>query len=319
MVRDAPNAELWRELTLRQCGVVSREQAMAAGWTTDQVQRNRRGGHWRRLHPGTYATFTGPLSWQAQLWAALLHAGDGAVASHRTAGRLQGLVDVEPVPLELLVPWGRTVSPRPGITTRSSRHIDARRHPARSVPQTRVEETVLDLVELSLTSDDVVAWLARACQRRTTSSDRLLESVHRRPRLRHRRLVLEALGAVSSGVASPLEHRYRRDVEQAHGLPRASRGERIAVGGRHWYADVRYPSHRVRVELEELEWHRAEDRWRDRIRDNAAVLYGDVVLRYDWRAVAGRPCVTAAEVARVLQARGWPNAPQLCSPTCRAA
>lgn len=306
----------WSELLAAQSGVVSRSQALAAGWTSNQVQRHRRSGRWRVLHPGTYATFTGPLPWMGRVWAALLHAGPGAVVSHRTAGHLQGLVDEQPAVVDVLVPWGRRVTPRAGLALRSSRWLDQRRHPARSVPQTRVDDTVLDLVDLSQDLDDVVGWLTRACQRRRTVPERLLMAVAERPRLRHRPLVLSILEECREGVASALESRYRRDVELAHGLPRATRGERLVSAGRVWFADVRYGRFGTRVELEGLRWHPSEARWRDGVRDNVAVLHGDVVLRYDWRAVAGRPCQTAREVAHVLRLRGWQGEPTGCGPGC---
>jgi hypothetical protein len=305
----------WAALLLDQDGVVSRRQALSLGWTTDQIQRHRRSGRWVRLHPGIYSTFTGPVPWSSTVWAALLHAGPDALASHRTAGRLQGLVDDEPEVVEVLVPWGRRVTRRPGLVVRSTRSLPARRHPARRPPQTRVEETVLDLVEASTGADDVVGWLTKASQRRLTTPDRLMAASRHRPRLRHRVLVLDTIAEVREGVASPLESRYR-GLERAHGLPQALRGERITIGGRHWYADVRYADFRTRIELEGLRWHRPEDRWRDSLRDNAGVVHGDAVLRYDWRAVAGRPCATAAEVAVVLRSRGWADRAHPCSATC---
>ena len=133
--------EQWSALLADQAGVVSRQQALQVGWTTDQIETHCRRGRWRRLHPGTYAAVTGELPWQAQLWAGLLHAGPSAVASHRSAARLQLLVDSDPDVVELTVPWGHRVTDRPGLVVRSSRHLEVRRHPARSLPQTRVEDT----------------------------------------------------------------------------------------------------------------------------------------------------------------------------------
>jgi hypothetical protein len=309
----------WPETVEAQSGVVSRRQALACGWTSGQIQRHRRSGRWQLVHPGTYVTFTGPLPWTTLVWAALLHAGPDAVVSHRTAGHFQGLVDDQPMLIDVLVPWGRRVTPRPGVVLRSSRRLGRRKHPARSLPQTRVEETVLDLVEASTDVDEVVGWLTRGVQRRRTVPERLLAAVHERARLRHRSLVISILEECREGVASALESRSRHGVEMAHGLPRATRGERLVVAGRTWFADVRYGSFGTRVELEGLRWHPGEERWRDGVRDNAAVLHGDVVLRYDWRAVAGRPCETAREVAHVLRQRGWQGRARLCGPGCSAA
>ena len=299
-----------------QSDVVSRRQATSLGWSDGQVNSHVAAGLWRRLHHGVFVTHAGPLTWRVNLWAALLHAGTGAVASHRSAARLHGLLDCDPSTVELLVPWGHRVRARPGLVVRSSRLLDDRVHPSKSVPQTRVEHTVLDLVEQSSATEDVVSWVLVACQRRATTPERLAEAMNTRPRQRHRRLVLDVLSEAQNGVASLLERRYHRDVEVAHGLPPARRGDRVKVLGRTWYADARHDEYATRIELEGLRWHPSDARWRDDVRDNSAVIAGDVVLRFGWRAVAGDPCRVAAEVATVLRARGWTGEPRRCGPGC---
>lgn len=306
----------WAELLAQQSGAVGRQQALQRGWTAGSIDWQVVSARWRRLHPGVYVTFTGPLPWITTAWAALLHAGPAAALGHRSAARLQGLLDEDPTPIDVVVPWGHRVTTRPGLVVRGSRHLAVRTHPARTPPQTRVEDTVLDLVGRSTSVDEAVGWLTRACQRRVTTSTRLMQAAARRGRLRHRRLLLEVLADVTDGVASPLELRYRRHVEVAHALPPGVRGQALRLAGRRWYADVRYEAYRTRVELEGLEWHPADLRWRDDVRDNAAVLSGDVVLRFGWRAVVGDPCESAAQVAAVLLARGWTGRPRACRPGC---
>ena len=110
---------------------------------------------------------------------------------------------------------------------------------------------------------------------------------------------------MSGGVASPLERRYRSNVEIAHGLPKAERGQSwIGPDGARRYFDARYRALAARVELEGLAFHPAERSWVDHARDNAAVLVGDVVLRYGWRRVTGDPCSVAAQVGAVLNVAG---------------
>ncbi|HET8615331.1 MAG TPA: hypothetical protein VFL94_07385 [Actinomycetales bacterium] len=135
------------------------------------------------------------------------------------------------------------------------------------------------------------------------------------PRHRWRTLVTQVLADVADGVASPLELFYR-ELERRHGLPGGEANARTTVRGTNRYTDVLYRRFRLRVELESLAWHPEDARWRDARRDNEAVLAGDAVLRYDWRAVVGRPCDTAAEVASVLRARGWAGHTTPCSLTC---
>lgn len=81
-------------------GVVSRPQLLASGISADEIRGRLAGGSLRRLHPGVYATFGTPLVFESRMHAACLAAGPGAVASHRAALALWGLLDGHQ-PLEL--------------------------------------------------------------------------------------------------------------------------------------------------------------------------------------------------------------------------
>jgi hypothetical protein len=66
------------ELARFQAGVVSRRQAMHVGMSPSSITAKVTSGRWRHLHLGVYATFTGPVTRDASLWAALLYAGNAA-------------------------------------------------------------------------------------------------------------------------------------------------------------------------------------------------------------------------------------------------
>ena len=119
-----------------------------------------------------------------------------------------------------------------------------------------------------------------------------------------------------TGDHSVLEFRYHRDVERAHGLPEPARQVEFAArGGRSGRRDRVYPEGVV-VELDGRLAHPAENRQKDKARDNAAAADGQQSLRYDWAAVTQHPCATAAEVAEVLRRHGWRGRPKPCSPGC---
>lgn len=299
----------------RQGGVVSREQGLR-DLTSAQIGHLVRSGRWQRLHPGVYATFSGPAGLATRSWAALLHCGPRAVLSHQSAAVEQGLADDAPRSVHVTVEAGRRVLPQAGVVVHRSRRLAAATHPARSLPQTRLEETVLDLVDVSGGVDDVVGWLTRACQRRLTTPHLLGAAATARSRLRHRRLVADVLADVADGVCSPLERRYARDVERRHGLPRGRRGLSVHVAGRRRYRDVEYEQFATNVELEGLAYHPGDGSHRDDLRDNEMVVRGAAVLRYGWRLVAGSPCTTALEVATVLASRGWRGHPHACADGC---
>jgi hypothetical protein len=297
-------------------GIVSRAQVLAAGYSDDWVEARLQGGRWQRVHLGTYAVFTGPLPFRSRLVAALERCGPGAMAWAGTAAYLDGLTETEPEPLEILVPAGRRVRAGRGFVVRRSRQAAERRHPARRPARTRIEDTVLDLCDRATSFTEVAAWVSRACGRRLTTPERLRASLRQRARHRWRRELMDLLGDVAAGAQSPLELRYLREVERAHGLPPGVRQRRLAGRTVRW-VDVDLAEFGVRVELDGRLGHVDEGAFRDRVRDNAATVSGRATLRYGWVDVVGTPCAVAAEVAQVLRSRGWAGKPVACGPYCR--
>ena len=161
-----------------------------------------------------------------------------------------------------------------------------------------------------------MAWLARACGLRLTTPDRLRAALDDRTRLRWREALTAALDDISGGAHSLLELRYVSRVERPHGLPRAQRQVRTVQGRHTEYKDILYTEFGVGVETDGAVAHPPEARWRDQHRDNASHADGIITLRYSWADVTQRPCQVAAEVATVLQRRGWPGTPRPCTPTC---
>ena len=273
-------------------------QADYAGLSVAAMKNLVRTGRWHRLHLGVYATFTGEPPRDAVLWAAVLRAGPRSLLSHETAAETYGLKRPSRL-LHVTIPHTQRLKPIQGlIIHRSARNLEQIRDPGMLPPRTMVEETVLDLAQASADFDDVVALLAGACQRRLTFPVLLRQSLDMRPKSRWRAEIREALGDVAAGVHSPLEHRYLRNVERAHGLPAGDRQARAVQNGRAIFRDVRYRKYRVVVELDGAAYHPAEKRIEDNRRDNAAGAEGLVTLRYSWSAVTTRPCQTAADVIR---------------------
>ncbi len=162
-----------RELVAHQCGVLTTDQAIGAGLTRSVIAEHLRSGRWQRMHRGVYATFSGDPGRQAVLWAALLSAGPGAMLSHQTAAELVGLTDQADGLVHVTVPVERRATKAPGHVIHYSARADLARHPARLPPQTRVEETILDLASAARSADDACAWVFRGLQRRKTTQLKL--------------------------------------------------------------------------------------------------------------------------------------------------
>jgi very-short-patch-repair endonuclease len=298
-----------------QRGVIATWQADYAGLSVAAMTNLVRTGRWCRLHRGVYAAFTGEPPRDAVLWAAVLRAGPRSLLSHETAAETYGLKKPSRL-IHVTVPDMQRLRPTRGLTIhRSARNLEQIRAPG-PLPRTMVEETVLDLAQTAGDFDDVVALLAGACQRRLTFPVLLRQSLDARPKSRWRAEIREALADVADGAQSPLEHRYLRNVERAHGLPTGERQARAVQNGRAIFRDVRYRKYHVVVELDGVAYHPAEKRIEDNRRDNAAGAQGLVTLRYGWSAVTKHPCETAAEVAAVLRRRGWTGQLRRCGADC---
>jgi very-short-patch-repair endonuclease len=305
-----------RELLDRQEGVVTRDQALRAGLSRHVIEARLEAGRWQRLHRGVFVTFSGPIPRITMLWGAVLRAGDDAVLSHHTAAELWGLSDAPSASIHVAVPRQSGALILPGLCLHYSARLPATRHPVRLPPLTRLEETVLDLAELSTSAEDAVAWPIRACQRRLTTPARISAVLADRARVRWRADVADAIAVLRVGVQSPLELRYFRDVERRHGLPRGERQAPVARGAARQYLDVRYADYGVVVELDGVLAHSPENKQRDARRDNANTLGGYQTLRYGWAPVAYHACETATEVFTLLHRNGYQGLLRPCGKAC---
>jgi len=311
----------WRGQLQNQHGIVSRQQALDAGFSDDAIDRRLQSGAWQRLYRGVYATFTGALSREAKLWAVVLSSGTGAALSHQTAAELHGLIDKPVGKIHVSVPATRRPGQHTtirGVVIHRSRGLLAEWQPPWHLPRTTVEDTVLDLIAGARTFDDAYGWISAAVGRRLTTPELLGKALATRSRMRWRGWVTAALQDAADGVHSPLERRYVHGVERAHGLPPARRQARRRHGSGNRYLDNLYKPFGLCVELDGSVAHPDEGRWRDTRRDNANLAQGARTLRYGWPDVTEYRCRTASEIAEVLRSQGWTGTLRRCGPGCTA-
>ena len=277
---------------------------------------------WRRMQRGVYATFTGPVHREARLWAALRRAGPGAMLSHETAAEVHGLTGKPSAKIHITVPTSRHPArhrPIVGIVIHRSDQSRAARLPDWKLPRTRIEDTVLDLIATARTFDEAYSWISRAVSRNLVSTEILREAVGRRSRIRWRVWLNEALADAGEGAHFPLERRYARDVERAHGLPTAQRQARRTISGKTHYKDNWYPEYGVCVELDGPTYHQDEQVHMDKRRDNLNLAVDAAqTYRFGPVEVTERACESAAMVAATLRRRGWQGQPHPCRrPGCK--
>lgn len=103
-------ANAWQRATSvseRQRGLLTLQQAGAAGLSNDQVEYATDHRGWQRLERTLYCLPGSPSCWQRDALAAILLAGDQAVASHLTAAALWGWAQPPLLP-HISVPPGRS-------------------------------------------------------------------------------------------------------------------------------------------------------------------------------------------------------------------
>jgi hypothetical protein len=213
----------------------------------------------------------------------------------------------------------RVVAPA-GVAIHRSVSLETSWRFARGIPpHTFAEETVIDLVHAAANLDDAIAYVTGAFARKLTSEERLRAEAASRKKLRWRADLDEIVPKAAGGAHSVLEYRYDRDVEQAHGLPRARKQVTFTKpDGSRGRRDRLYEAYGVIIELDGRQFHPDELRRLDQARDNDATATGGSTLRYGWHDVTRRPCAAAAQIHAALTKRGYVGALKPCSSTCGA-
>jgi very-short-patch-repair endonuclease len=290
---------------------------MKAGLSADKIAWRLKQGAWQQVFHGTYATFTGPIEGNAQLWAAVLYSGQGAYLSHWTAAKLNRLTDDAPNIIDVTIPANRRVRPPTGVAIHLSTQKPIIWTPPRTPPYSIAEVTALDLVQQATSEDEVIALITGGFNKKRLAENHLRAYAKEHKKLRWRSELDEIITLAAGGAHSVLEYRHDRDVQHAHGLPEPVKQAKFREqGGKVGYRDRYYPQFGgLVIELDGKRYH--QDEHRDRTRDNQAAVTG-TTLRYGWDDITRRPCETARQEAEALRHRGWTGTLKKCSPACKA-
>lgn len=294
--------------------VLTHQQCTTLGLSKDMIAREISRESFKRVYPRVYYVSSGRLSWPSLAHAAVLYAGRGAMLSHFSAAYQFGIITTPPRTIDVSIPASRRVNGQRGLRVHRRQNLP---FAVRVPPTTLPAQTVVDLLDTPLTTDDHLGIVTAAVRIGTHPRD-ILHTLEGFTRHRNRQFLLDVLASVKAGVESPLEYRFHRDVEKVHGLPPSVRQVRDVLGTRLTRADVLYEEYGLRVELDGELGHPGGRTSRDMWRDNEAdISRQHLTLRYRWRNVAASPCETAAQVGRALQQRGWIGQLKPCGPGCR--
>jgi hypothetical protein len=277
--------------------VITRSQGLAAGANTQQMTALVRSGILLRAHPGVYVVVGAPDDYSVTVRAALAAAGPTAVASHATAGWLQGMVQKRPPLVQLTVLSGHRQKLAGVIVHRSVKPVPSRLF--RGLPCTVPGRTLVDIAATATPSE-----LADAIDRARAIRVVRLKDVEAELRTRRRgagalRREVERLGYIASESPSVLESRMARLI-RTYALP-VPDAETITGPDGRFRIDYTYAEHRLAVELYGYTNHSSPAQMKaDTARQNELVLEGWTVLIFTWKDVTDEPARVAAQIRSAL-------------------
>jgi hypothetical protein len=234
--------------------------------------------------------------------AAYKWAGEGALLSHTTSGRLLGLDGVGPARIEVSTPR-RLRSPKVVVHQRRTDGISSLS--VQCVRVTAAEQTLLDLARV-LTLEDLELALDSALRLGLTRFDRI------------KRFFEASAGEGVPGTAvlgkllqlrqpCPRPHHSVLEVgfsqlSRHEDLPKAISQFPVTIRpGLTVNIDFAYPDEKLAIEVDSVRWHSGVRaiKW-DNERQNLLVALNWRVLRFEWNDVMYRPAVVAAQIREAL-------------------
>jgi very-short-patch-repair endonuclease len=254
-------------LATRQEGVVGRQQLLALGLSSREIERRLEALRLIRVHRGVYAVGHEALSDRGRMIAALLAAGPGAALSHRTAAYHWRLLPSMP-PFPDVTLTDRAPRRRHGLRIHQAKRLDVTTH--QGLPVTTPLQTIAQLAPPE------------------------------RDRARAEALVLKLIPRSADDDVEPT----RSELERAL-LPALKRAQLPAplvnhhVLGRE--VDFYRPEQNLIVETDGWRTHGHRRAFEDdRARDAMLQAHGYTVVRFTWRQVLRETLLVTVRIAQLL-------------------
>lgn len=289
----------------------------ACGIAEHDWYRALKAGQLQQLHPGVAripGTATTPVQ---RIAAAVLAAGPGAMASHRSAARLWGAERPDHDPVDLILAGRRRDAALDGVVIH--RPTDSRRLTPQRRENIRCANVLRTLLDLgAVAPGDVQAALTAALSLGLLDLSAAEVTLHEHARsgragIRALRDAVAEVALDRKPVDSVLESSMN-DLVERYRLPPAQFHPVLAG----WEVDFRVVDTAVVLECDGWTSHGLdrEQFERDRRKDDDLRAAGWIVFRYTHRAIVARPGDTARRIARAVDK--WRHLPNP-DPAARAA
>ena len=264
------------ENSKRQCDVISRQQALAGGMTSRQIDTRLSSLQWVPLERGIYLTRPGAVASMHRNWAAQLHGGPLAMLTGCHAMALHGVRIPTPPPVTVLVPHFERKNSTSSTHVRRSRELP-RPFGEGGLQFAPLARATMDAACLASSLDDIRAVLAASVQQRKTSVAEMIRAA--REMYRIPTLVQEGLSEIVAGARSVPEAEMLRRLRRA-GMTTLLFNPRVYQGNHFLCSpDVLEEKTWTALEIDSVEFHFSPaDYRRTQERRRLAVAAGLIVI-----------------------------------------
>ena len=293
--------EACSRIAARQHGLVTGEQARAAGFSKFMIARRVAAGVWSRVLPAVFRLGGAARTHAQRLQAAALWAGDDGVLSHGAAAVVWGFDVFREAPPELTMTCDRRLD---GVL-RVHRVDSLARAEIVTRRGLRITSMTRTLLDVAAAGDDRAtrACLNEALRRRWLTVETLRRLVADAQGARGVEVLRELLHELEGGDG-PTESQLEDAVVEAliwEGLPRPRRQCAVVVDGRVRRLDFQFAGTPVVLEADGFAWHSTSRSFEeDRARHNALTARGFIVICWTWAALHQHPERLARQLREVL-------------------
>jgi len=312
-MRDIPAADAhefdW--LIAEQAAVLTTAQA-GAFFTEGVVRGHLRQRRWRRLCRGVLLAENGQLTFDQQLWVAVLVAGDQARLAGRAAAIKGGVRGLRAEPIDVLIPADRLCSGRsprlpadmPAVRIHRTQVLPARHQQIGRPPRTTVARAVIDAAAWAESDNEARDVITRACQQGRVTTGALMEVLEHFPTIRRHRLINTTIADATGGATALSEIDLVRLCRRFRLPPPDLQRRRIDGSGRNRYVDAEWRGAHLLVEVDGG-YHMDARQWAaDMLRQNQVWIAGDRILRFPAWLVRAEPATVAHQIRAALIAAG---------------
>lgn len=278
-----------------QAGLITRQQAMAAGMsraTLDGLVRRKR---WRRVLPTVYLARPVEFDTERRIRAVQLWAGPTSVIAGEAALFWQGRNSERLRVVEVAVSPDRRLDEPAGVKIRRPRLCREDVRLQKGVRVLTVARAVVDLLAIA-----GAPLLDEVLQRRWATIDEINAACERCGPVKGATARNAIVRAAATGGHSEGERELHRNLRRA-GITGWTANAPVMLNGVLRFADVAFEAIKLAIEVDGFAFHSDQRTFqRDRERQNHFVIDGWTVLRFTWWQLVNEPDAVIAQIRQAI-------------------